>query len=294
MYPIISIRDDASEAPEQVGTKYKFWYDDHQRMFKLGREGTGEHWAEKVACEVCALLGLPHASYDLARWRERLGVTTRNIVPTNGRLILGNELLPTFVGDYDGAQRYRARQHTVGRVIAAVDADIKSPMGTPVDFPLSEPKDFIAGYLLLDAWIGNTDRHHENWGLVLVQEQIYLAPTFDHASSLGRELTDEERIDRLKTRDKRRDISSYTARARSGFYRTESDNHPLTTLEAFREAGRRAPDGGRYWSGRLGEVTAAEIDDILGQIPVAAMSDPAREFARAVLLQNQKRICSNE
>ena len=30
--------------------------------------------------------------------------------------------------------------------------------------------DVFVGYLLLDAWIGNTDRHHENWGFVLVGE----------------------------------------------------------------------------------------------------------------------------
>jgi hypothetical protein len=26
----------------------------------------GEHWAEKIASELCNLLGLPHASYKLA------------------------------------------------------------------------------------------------------------------------------------------------------------------------------------------------------------------------------------
>jgi hypothetical protein len=46
---------------------------------------------------------------------------------------------------------------------------------------------------MLDAWIGNGDRHHLNWGLVRnkltpnIIETIHLAPTYDHASSLGRE-----------------------------------------------------------------------------------------------------------
>lgn len=42
--------------------------------------------------------------------------------------------------------------------------------------------------------IGNVDRHHENWGILRkrVDGEWYgrLAPTFDHASSLGRELVD--------------------------------------------------------------------------------------------------------
>ncbi|MEG3898961.1 MULTISPECIES: hypothetical protein [unclassified Microcoleus] len=46
---------------------------------------------------------------------------------------------------------------------------------------------------MLDAWIGNTDRHHENWGFVEVRASktpqviAHLAPTYDYASSLGRE-----------------------------------------------------------------------------------------------------------
>src|SRR5690606_14933665 len=53
----------------------------------------------------------------------------------------------------------------------------------------------IGGYLVLDAVIGNTDRHHENWGILRKKTGTgyvgYLAPSFDHASSLGRELHDE-------------------------------------------------------------------------------------------------------
>ncbi len=55
---------------EPLGTKRKFWYiDDRDRrmLFKAEERGTGEDWAEKIACELCGLLGLPHVSYDLAK-----------------------------------------------------------------------------------------------------------------------------------------------------------------------------------------------------------------------------------
>ncbi len=47
--------------------------------------------------------------------------------------------------------------------------------------------------MVLDALIGNVDRHHENWGLVGHPETdqqgnrtflVYVAPTYDHASCL--------------------------------------------------------------------------------------------------------------
>ena len=58
-------------------------------------------------------------------------------------------------------------------------------------------KRLVAEYVVLDAQIGNTDRHHENWGVLvdLSEESVRLtvAPSFDHAYSLGRELRDTRR-----------------------------------------------------------------------------------------------------
>jgi len=76
MFPVITVPDDAADLPEQLGSKPKFWYvgDDSLRyLFKEGREGTGENWAEKVASELCELLGLPHAVYDFAIWKQKKG-----------------------------------------------------------------------------------------------------------------------------------------------------------------------------------------------------------------------------
>ena len=58
--------------------------------------------------------------------------------------------------------------------------------------------DMFVGYLMLDALIGNTDRHHENWGIMTGRGRPQvLAPTYDHASSLGRELSDQKRQARM-------------------------------------------------------------------------------------------------
>jgi serine/threonine protein kinase HipA of HipAB toxin-antitoxin module len=44
----------------------------------------------------------------------------------------------------------------------------------------------FTGYLVLDALIGHTDRHEENWGVIEgITGAKRLAPSFDHASSLG-------------------------------------------------------------------------------------------------------------
>ena len=45
--------------------------------------------------------------------------------------------------------------------------------------------DVFVGFILLDAWFANQDRHHENWG-ALRDDVLRLAPTFDHGASLAR------------------------------------------------------------------------------------------------------------
>ena len=70
--------------------------------------------------------------------------------------------------------------------------------------------------MVLDAVIGNTDRHHESWGFLRRQVggqwKGRLAPTFDRASSLGRELLDERRL--LLLEEKR--VGWYSAKGRGG------------------------------------------------------------------------------
>ena len=88
------------------------------------------------------------------------------------------------------------------------------------------------GYLLFDALIGNTDRHHENWGIIVVPEDgqftFWLAPSFDHASSLGRDLTDSRRRERLTTRDTRGNVEAYAERGRSAFYSQDQSGRTMT------------------------------------------------------------------
>jgi hypothetical protein len=66
-------------------------------LYKATRPGSGEHWAEVLAAALAAILGLPHAHYDLARWRDKggvdnAGVVTRRFTPDGFDLVHGNEL----------------------------------------------------------------------------------------------------------------------------------------------------------------------------------------------------------
>jgi hypothetical protein len=294
-YPIVTVLPDSSTQLEQLGTKAKFWYpfDNNQKaLFKAGRPGTGENWAEKVCCELAQLLGLPHAEYELALWRGTKGVISPSLVPQNGRLILGNELLAWVHKSYEPAARYKTTQHILRRVIAVLQqTTIGTPSGWIRPRQVSNAVGVFAGYLLLDALVCNQDRHHENWGLIVTPEHgLTLAPTFDHASSLGRNETDETRRKRLNTRDKGFSVESYVTKARSGFFENKSSTKAMSTLEAFRDCAKANGRAGQYWLDRLYALKNSDFSDILNEIPDDFISPEAREFANAMLDINRNRL----
>jgi hypothetical protein len=137
MYQIISVPDHAANLTEQLGTKPKFWFqgkDSGNYLFKEGRLGTGDDWSEKVASELCDLLGLPHAVYDLAVWRGKRGVVCPTFVPEGGLLVPGNELLAEVISEYPARQFFRVRQHTLEFVLAIIqDERIRVPIGWVCD-----------------------------------------------------------------------------------------------------------------------------------------------------------------
>ena len=119
-----------------------------------------------------------------------------------------------------------------------------------------------------------------------------LAPTFDHASSLGAHETDAVRADRLRTTDPGYGIEGYVrrAKARSALYRVPTDARSLSMLEAFDVWAEGA--AGRPWVDRLAAITPATIGALVAELPADHVSGPARDFAAAMLEVNRQRILS--
>jgi serine/threonine protein kinase HipA of HipAB toxin-antitoxin module len=94
------------------------------------------------------------------------------------------------------AKKFRQADHTIENIQSAIRGLFPAEAA---DAMLTK----LAAYLVFDALIGNTDRHHENWGLCYRADAstktrtLDVAPSFDHASSLGRELVDTRRSELL-------------------------------------------------------------------------------------------------
>jgi len=254
-FPILALTLNTPTQLEQLGTKGKFWFrnqNNETKLFKEGRPNTGENWAEKVCCEICRALGIPHAEYELATFGDQKGVITPTFVPEGGQLRHGNEVLSEIDDEYDDSTRFRSRQHQVSTVITVVsNPNIELPINwVSPDSAIADCASVFVGYLMLDALVSNQDRHHENWGLISMpgsNGQLHLAPSFDHASSLGRNESDETRSEMLTSKDKGRGVRAYVSRARSALYSTPPGRKPLGTVEAMEAAVAARPDAGVFW-----------------------------------------------
>ena len=296
-YPIIKIQ--SKDEIEQLGTKEKYWIHDiasnEKKLFKIGRENTGENWAEMVAYKIGNHIGLKVAKYELASYNSKLGTISTNFVQESERLIHGNELLVKIDKSYPVDRFYKVREYKLDTVLnlmkileKAENIEVKSALD-----------DFI-GYIVFDCLIANQDRHHENWGLIVgLEKKLRLAPSFDHASGFGCKVSENEAVGRIAAKDHRYNIEAFCKRAKTPFY--DKDSKQLSTIDACRVLIKHDKESFCKWVEKISMIKISFYEDILSKIPKEFICDYSKLFALEILKENTKRlkslkieVCKNE
>jgi hypothetical protein len=303
MYAVFDVTNAVSDRPEALGTKEKIWLTPTPEMglpikphlFKIGRPGTGEDWAEKVSCELLKLLDVPCAEYHLALRGDTRGVISERFHPEKSSFLPANMILSKIDKQYDGSLKFKQGRYKLSIVLGILRVlGLKRPIGHKSNLSNLATHEIFIGYLIFDCLIGNTDRHHENWGIVVVREEdeatFHLAPSFDHASSLGRNETDERRAFRLATKDARASVEAYAERGRSAFYGSGSTPSTLTNREVINLLVESFPTATKFWSNKIGAIQLSQCRNILEQVSSDILSEQALEFALRMLAYNQRMI----
>lgn len=226
------------------------------------------------------------------------GVVCETCAASPSTLVLGNQLMLRKDPSYPmtASQKYKVPAHTIDAV-ANVVAGLEPPPSVwmkNVPQGINTAADVFAGYLMLDAWIANQDRHHENWAAVTVGGLDCLSPTFDHGASMARNLTNEERHDRLTSLDVGRQIGHFARRARSAFYHDVTATRPMKTVEAWQAFSLSAPKASMIWQQRLALIQDSAVQDLLKEIPPSRISGVGRDFTSQLLIENRRRILEGE
>ena len=295
-------------------------------LLKIPRKGTGEHWAEKIVAEIGNLIGVDCAQVELARYTEDVvfgagtgdrlddGQAYRNrpdqlgtICKSFGReehdeekrflfAFHGVGALQFVVDGYDIERKFGQKDHNLKNIIGGM-AEV---MAVKSDDPMPRWRDAfekLASYALLDGLVGNTDRHHENWMIAYVDEHeddhevtldvfTEVLPSFDHASSLGRELDDEKRRRILESDGIRR----YLKRGKGGVYVNSRRKKAPSPLRLARLLCRWKPEFTAGTLNRINELSEPEIRTAIERVPGEFMSDIAKEFAFQVITTSKHEL----
>lgn len=296
-YPIVLLSSDDVLAPEEMGSKRKGWVQVHSDpepwLFKYARmsdgQVTGEHWAEKAGAEIAELLNIPHARVELATLDQAPGSISRRFPELSGagvELIHGNDLLAGIVLGYDRHKSFRQRDHTLENIFAAIARVI------PDDGERNAAFRQLAGYLMLDALILNTDRHHENWALIRLSRpdgrvSHRVAPTFDHASSLGRNEPPSKLVEWLKEPWR---PAWYVERAPGAIFVRVEDKRAANPLRLLEVVVRGWPAYFEPWRTALKNVSMDQILSVIDRLPPDLIVDAQKEFAKALLTVSFRRV----
>lgn len=287
-FDVIDVSSWSAAGEEQLGTKPKQWLRDPAERRWLWKAATwntssagdylkGDDWAERIVTEVARYMDISVASTELAARDGTVGTVSLSVMERDfERLVHGNELLAEI--GVTGASPHDRTGYTLDAVSQALEGVAGSSAG-------STAFECLAGYLVLDAVVGNTDRHQENWAVIesTVGERC-LAPSFDHASSLGFLLDDVSRSAMLATADRNQTPEAWAGRARCRF---EGRPHPVeVAVAAF-----GLLDSG-FVDGLLEQVERLDITTIINRVPSQRMSPPARAFAVRVAEANCERLVS--
>lgn len=290
-YPVYVIESEWVQESEQLGTKDKFWLKPgdgsalHQQewLFKYPTEGTGQHWAEKIAYEIARKMHILAPKVELATIQGDRGSITANFTIDGYDLFHGNQILAGFTPQYDTQRFHGQNDHTIHQILAAIGGSFKN-QETAEDAKLR-----MSSYLVLDALICNVDRHHENWGILkrLLDGHWVgkLAPSYDHASSLGRELRDTGSKQNRERYLRELGVGKYIERGHGPIFMDGTGRRgpsPLRLIERCLDDADLAPYFEQSLK-KLERVDDADFRLVVEEVPEGWMSELAQEFTLSLL-----------
>ncbi|MGZ8163898.1 MAG: hypothetical protein ACXW1W_18605 [Methylococcaceae bacterium] len=218
---------------------YEFLIPSHRYLYKCAfHRHPDQFWTEIIAYQVGCLLDVPvppaFVAFDesddscgaLIEWFLNYPEQPEE------RFVPGGDIMVNTIPCYD---RKKGQQHNFAMVALYLGFLEKSKKIDMVDW-----QNYWCDMLLFDALIGNTDRHHDNWGLLwqassgglLWQNsnetaKVRMAPVFDNGTSLGYEIL-ERNMDNFYTPGR---MQSYINKGRHHIRYQLHDEYPAQHAE---------------------------------------------------------------
>mgnify|MGYP002543742891 CR=1 FL=1 len=244
---------------------------------------TGEYWAEKLATEIGKLIDVECARVDIGTYKGRIGSMSYNIIKIGDEFIEGINYIQTKYPYYQKEQlfdEYSGEKYTVQMIKNSLSEDMS----------LLED---IFNMIIFDALIGNSDRHHSNWGILFeynhnsLSPNYKLAPLYDNGSSLCSYINEDD-IENIFT-DKLRFESVINTKSKStiGWNETRPIRH-FELIQLIRE---------NYYNETVDiikrikqKINEGNIKEILGKFDNTIISPNMKKLIEIFILERKSRI----
>lgn len=237
--------------------------------------------SEYLACHIYGLLGMKVqetilGTYTDRRGKEKVVVACRDFTDSGKRLIEFAQLKNTCV---DSEQNGYGTE--ISSIMTAIDEQTL--------IPHAEMKSFFWDMFIVDALLGNFDRHNGNWGILVDEEKqtAEIAPVYDCGSCLYPQLALEEMqgvMEQEEEIDKR--IFVYPASAIEEHGRKVSYFKFISSL--------KNGDCNVALKRIYGRIAMGRIDSLVEETPF--LEPVQKEFYKVMIRERKKKIldCSME
>lgn len=204
------------------GLGYMIKYPDPIREAKNDMSYMNNQYSEHIGCSIYAYLGIPVQETFIAKYTPKEDNKTRIVVACKDFVKYDEELVE--------ASKLGLQNYVSDRQIATTIEDVEKVINKIQDVGQDVITERFWDMFVVDAFIGNKDRHLDNWGFLAyrtenVEESTLkcLAPVYDCGSSLSATVSDrsmELLIDDIdKFKDKEFNVASvYSINGNKIFY----------------------------------------------------------------------------
>jgi len=227
----------------------------------------GDHWAEKIVSELGAELNLNMPVVDLAVYKNYMGCISYNFLSKQQSLKEGMEVMSVEV------TKDKRGNYILSNILNSL-----------AEYNLVD--EFIE-LLIFDAFVGQTDRHEENWGIVLFEnkEIVKLAPIYDNASCLARERLPKHVKQLLNDNNY---FKSYLHKCKSCI-KLESRSD-LSQFEMAKYLFENYPELFNGFANKLKKLLDMKINNIVSKIPINYISENQKELVIKILINRKNWI----
>lgn len=214
------------------GEKYMVKMPDPIRKKTLDLGYMNNQYSEYIGCHIFESVGIPVQKTMLVKLnkdgKEKIAVACKDFLNSGEELIEISKVSLSLSTE----KKYEISIEDVYEIINKMS----------VNYKLDENK-LISNFwdmFVVDALIGNTDRHFGNWGFIKKDDIISFAPVYDCGSSLHPLLSENEQIklmsDSIAFKNSSYNIASvYTMNNKKIFYHEIFKNPPVDLKEAIKK-----------------------------------------------------------